>query len=90
MTVPDCLSEYERLGKEVFGKPRFFTTLRFGIGSKTKYKGKKLKKVFEDVTARRSEQVNGPRTRTTFPSERGLCRTLVLSHYPNACQTYTS
>ena len=76
MTVPDCISEYETLGQEVFGKPRFFTTLRFGVGNKTKYRANELKKVFENVTERRSEQSSHGRVK--FPSERGLCRTSVL------------
>ena len=77
MTVLDCLHEYKTLGGEIFGKPRIFTQLNFYIPERTKYKGAKLKKIFEDVTARRSEQVRKTDSRITFPSRRGLCRTLV-------------
>jgi hypothetical protein len=77
MTVPDCLLEYENLGGEIFGKPRFFTQLRFGIIDRTKYNGARLNKVFEGVTARRSEHVHETDGAITFPSKRGLCRTLV-------------
>jgi hypothetical protein len=75
MTVPDCLYEYERLGGEIFGKPRFFIQLHFGLGNRTKYKAARLKKVFEAVTARRSEFLQETDARITFPSKRGLCRT---------------
>lgn len=73
MTVPDCMLEYETVAAKVFGRPRFFTTLRFGLVDRTKYKATTLKKVFEDVTERRSES-KGQR-RITFPSKRGLCKT---------------
>lgn len=74
MTVPDCLHEYQSLGGEIFGNPRFFTQIRFGLGHRTKYNGGKLKRVFEEVTARRSEQTD---SRITFPFKRGLCKTYV-------------
>src|SRR5438034_7689500 len=84
MTVPDCLQEYGHLGGEIFGKPRFFTQLRFGLITRTKYKGARLKRVFEDVTARRSEHVQGTDNRITFRSRRGLCKTLVsLTFFPD-------
>ena len=77
MTVLDCLQEYENLGGKIFGKPRFFTAVHFGVISRTKYKGSTLKKIFEDVTSRRSELLHRTDDRITFPSKRGLCRTLV-------------
>lgn len=78
MTVKDCMDEYENFGGEIFGKPRFFTQLNFGIIRRTKYKGETLKRVFEDVTARRSEPLQKTDSRITFPSKQGLCKTLVL------------
>jgi hypothetical protein len=77
MTVQDCLFEYESLGGEIFGKPRIFTQLRFFVGNRTKYKSAVLKKVLESVTARRSELLLETDSRITFPSKRGLCKTLV-------------
>jgi len=74
MTVPDCLHEYECLGGEIFGEPRFFTQSRFGVGKRTKYEGKKLEKVFKEVTTRRSERKD---INFTFPLKRGLCKTSV-------------
>lgn len=81
MTVPDCMLEYESLAAEVFGRPRFFTTLRFGVVDRTKYEAAKLKKVFVDVTERRRETIQGQR-RIAFPSKRGLCKTLVSFSSP--------
>ena len=76
MTVPDCLSEYRRLGQKVFGKPRMISTLKFGLGVRHKYKAARLEKVFKEVTWRRNEQRESSATRTiTFPLGRGLCAT---------------
>lgn len=76
MTVVDCLHEYEQLGKEVFGKPRTLTELNTFVIRRTKYKAKNLKKVFEDVAARRNELLpDTENCKITFPSRRGLCKT---------------
>ena len=86
MTVPDCKLEYENVGVKVFGKPRYFTTLRWGVVERTKYNAANLKKVFEEVTERRSEQTSKGQRRITFPSKRGLCKTLVC--FPFSPQLY--
>lgn len=88
MTVPDCISEYENLGEEVFGKPRMLYTLRYGLGNRTKYKAANLEKVFREVAERRSEQLCQPHSKITFPSERGLCKTLVY-HSPYISLQYS-
>ena len=78
MTVPDCIQEYRNLGQKVFGKPRFFTTINFGVGKMYKYKAARLENVFKDVTKRRNEQPDGDYFgKITFPSKRGLCTTYV-------------
>lgn len=83
MTVPDCMLEYQSLATKVFGRPRFFTALRFGVVDRTKYGAANLKKFFEEFAERRSEQkVQGQRRRIAFRSKRGLCKTLVSSHLP--------
>jgi hypothetical protein len=75
MTVADCIHEYETLAEDVFGKPRFFTTLRFAFGNRTKYKAEKLQRVFERVTAERDERANDSQRRSKFPYRRDLCKT---------------
>ena len=76
MTVPDCIYEYKSLGQEVFGKPRFFTTLRFGVGDRCKYNAANLTKVFKEVTKRHNEKPDGEFLgKITFPSRKGLCTT---------------
>lgn len=75
MTVPDCIDEYKNLGQEVFGNPRIFSTLRFGLGNRTKYKAARLEDVFQRVTAKRNEYLANPDRSITFPSGRGLCKT---------------
>ena len=52
MTVRDCIHEYKNLGVKVFGNPRIFPTLCFGLTDSVKYKTTGLKAIFEDVTAR--------------------------------------
>ena len=85
MTVLDCIDEYENLGEKVFGKPRLFFTLRFGLGDRTKYKASRLQKVFEDVAARRNEHLTEPDRSITFPSGRGLCNTYVFHFIATPC-----
>ena len=75
MTVADCIHEYENLAEEVFGKPRFFTTLRFAFGDRTKYSADRLQRVIERVTAGRDERVNGSQRRPKFSYRRDLCKT---------------
>lgn len=75
MTVADCISEYETLAEEVFGKPRIFTTLRFAFGNRTKYKAEYLKKVIQEVAKRRVEGGNDASQKVKFPYKRGLCKT---------------
>ena len=75
MTVQDCIEEYRNLGEEVFGNPRFFCTLNFGLGDIARYSAARLEKVFESVSARRNEHLPEPDRNITFPSGRGLCRT---------------
>ena len=75
MSVPDCINEYKTLGEEVFGRPRVFSTLRFGLGNRTKYKAARLEKVFKDVTVRRNEYLADPDPNIRFPSGRGMCKT---------------
>ena len=76
MTVPDCLFEYQTLGQEIFGKPRMFHTLRFGLGFRPKFKATRLEDVFKDVSKRRNEQPGQSETgKIVFPSGPGLCAT---------------
>ena len=75
MTVPDCIDEYRSLGNEVFGKPRFFSFLRLGVGNRSKYKASRLEKVFQEVSAKRNEYLKEPHRSVLFPSGRGLCKT---------------
>ena len=76
MSVPDCIDEYKHLGEEVFGRPRFFSTSRFGFGNRTKYKAAILERVFIDISRRRDgDRSPLPERSRTFPSGRGLCKT---------------
>jgi len=77
MTVADCLQEYQTLGKLVFGKPRFFTQLRFKVGKRPKFRESNLKKVFQEVTNRRCEKREFHDGVVTFHMKdwEGLCQT---------------
>lgn len=75
MTVQDCIEEYKSLGEEVFGTPRIFCTLRFGLGDRAKYSAARLQKVFESVSARRDQYSAEPGRSIIFPSGRGMCKT---------------
>ena len=77
MTVTDCILEYKTLGSKIFGKPRYFVELKFGMGSRCRYDHKVAEEVFKDVVKRRTEKRSGEtyQQRITFPSGRGLCNT---------------
>ncbi|MCJ1473730.1 hypothetical protein MMC13_002381 [Lambiella insularis] len=79
MTVDDCKHEYRTLGEKVFGRPRLLSTIRFGIADRMKYKSAGLKNVFEEVAIRRCERSRDVPQRVTFPSKRGLCKTIVTT-----------
>lgn len=75
MSVADCLHEYKTLGGEIFGKPRFFTELKFILISRAKYDSKVLERVFQGVAERHREVSDHNYDYALFPSERGLCGT---------------
>lgn len=56
MPVSDCLREYETVGSRVFGRPRFFTQIRFGIFRRAKFCESDLEEVVQEVTDRRCEK----------------------------------
>ena len=72
MPISDCIDEYKSLCKNVFGRPRFFSTLRFGLGDRPKYDAARLEKTFKDVIAKHNEY---PGNNIRFPSGRLLCKT---------------
>ena len=74
MTVSDCIGEYKSLHSNVFEKPRFFSTLRFGVGDRSQYEAARLEKTFKNIIARHAEsELCG--SFNSFPSGRGLCKT---------------
>ena len=76
MTVSDCLSEYVKLGHEVFGKPRMVSTIRFGLGARAKYKDARLEEMVQDVIKRRNgEPRKHPFEKVVFQSGPALCAT---------------
>lgn len=73
MTVLDCLDEYKRLGGCVFGQPRRAYQLTLPIRpTRTKYDGKKLQNVVEDVVERRREHSD---SRARFEAKQHTCQT---------------
>jgi hypothetical protein len=75
MTVQDCLNEYERVGHEIFGKPRLISQRNIAIVNWPKYSAKAMEKVFQEVTMRRSEKHQ--QLNVLFPSMPGVCKTYV-------------
>ena len=75
MTVADCLWEYERLGDRVFGRPRKLNQLAFPFTSRTKYNAANLEKVFDEVSARRGEVLEGGHQGShELPLPKGICQ----------------
>ena len=76
MTVQDCLNEYKMMGHKIFGKPRLLCQRNIAVIERPKYSHKRMKKVFEEVTARRSEGMEGRiKSSVQFPSKIGVCKT---------------
>ena len=59
MTVSDCIDEYKSLCDDVFGRRRFFSTLRFGLGNRPKYEAARLEKTFKGIIARHDRYPSG-------------------------------
>lgn len=77
MTVEECISEYQRLSKQVFGHPR---PLNIGGFPWHKFDYRVLESVIQDVTARygdKSEFDDG----VPFSSNEDFCRTYVNPRY---------
>ena len=81
MSASDCLSEYMRLGGQVFGNPQFWNQMRFGflhLSTQPKYKAAHFDAAVKSVCDRHNEVpkefsdgVEPPR----FPFRHDLCKT---------------
>ena len=71
MPVSDCITEYERLGGQVFGKPRRFHGWNIPFLKRTKYSTSKFTEVTKDLLKRRLQ----PETRHVFKFDKDLCKT---------------
>lgn len=71
MTVDDCITEFKKLGREVFGQPRAVLSAP-GILS-TKFDGKRLDNFITEVSGRHCF-IGGP-FGSKFNSEPDICRT---------------
>ena len=75
MPVADCLHVYETLGNRIFGKPRFFTQISFGIIKRTKFKRSVLEDECRSIVSKRREISSNESGDATFPSDLGVCGT---------------
>lgn len=76
MSVDDCLAEYERLAKDVFGHPRpLHHAGELGIFvTKNKYATTNLENAIKDVMRRRGEVDHDHDDAMQFRTPKGLCR----------------
>ncbi|KAH3907616.1 hypothetical protein HBI56_179990 [Parastagonospora nodorum] len=79
MPVWDCLQEYEKMSHLIFGKPRIISQRNIGIVQWPKFSATAMEKAFQDVTARRREQILRSTEDITFPSPQGICQTFVTT-----------
>lgn len=74
MTVNDCVEEYKRMGRRVFGHPR-----PPGLGPIPppwhKFEAGDLEKVIQDVTRHHSESAQETEGGVQYPSHEDLCKT---------------
>ena len=73
MPVSDCIAQYKRLGGSVFGKPRWFNAINFGIFGVRRHKYDTAK--FEAVIRSLIEERLGGLPRKPFKFDQDLCRT---------------
>ncbi len=71
MNVDDCISEYETLGKKVFGRPRTGHIRSILWWPRDKYDHGNLEAVIEDVVKRRCITKGAS---ATFPANEEMCR----------------
>lgn len=71
MNVDDCISEYETLGKKVFGRPRTGHIRSLLWWPRDKYDHRNLEDVIEDVVRRRKPTKAAS---ATFPANEEMCR----------------
>jgi hypothetical protein len=74
MTARDCLHEYEQVSHQIFGQPRLVSQLNVGIVPWSKYDAKNMERAVQEVTSRRSENVETLNP-VTFPTKAGVCNT---------------
>ncbi|KAH5142540.1 hypothetical protein HBH69_198060 [Parastagonospora nodorum] len=79
MPVWDCLQEYEKMSHLIFGKPRIISQRNIGIVQWPKFSATAMEKAFQDVTARRREQILRSTEDIIFPSPQGICQTFVTT-----------
>lgn len=76
MGVDECLEEYENLGGDVFGHPRWFS-IRSPLfwPMKDKYDGRRLQRAVEQVVERRSSPAQKKVGAGSFGAAKELCKT---------------
>lgn len=75
MSVEDAKREYEQMGNEIFGSPRWFSHRNVGI-PRPKYRSLAVERAFRDVTQRRGEEPGDGRftyIAPLYPTIRGTC-----------------
>lgn len=76
MDIDECIKSFETYANDIFGHPRFFTVLRFGITNRQKYSNRNVEKAVRKV-ARDYGKVQDGRTWkiNTFAAPHDHCRT---------------
>nr|OQO15726.1 hypothetical protein B0A51_17868 [Rachicladosporium sp. CCFEE 5018] len=75
MSVDECLTEYNRIGTEVFAKPRLFDKLTFGLTRQPRFKHQLIERAFMDLVTRRA----GERSDAPCMSSESGPKTFVLA-----------
>lgn len=72
MPVSDCIAEYKKLGGAVFGKPRFFNAITFGILGVRRHKYDTRR--FATVIQRLIEERLDGHSNKPFKFDQDLCK----------------
>ena len=80
MNIDDCIADYETLGGDVFGHPRWFHLRSPLWWPRDKYNHKVLETVIKDVVKHRAPRIETFPGGQNFSFDENRCRTVVVSY----------
>ena len=80
MNIDDCVSEYEKLGGEIFGRSRWFHVRSLLWFPRDKYNHRKVEKAVKEVVSEKIPKIAKFPGGENFGFDENRCRTVVLAY----------